>query len=351
MKIKIFALLICIAWLLHADDCCNNYCDSRSTRCGECVGLTLFADGLYWQAREDGLDYVIQNNDGSALIDDACVRRVNFDWHGGFRFGAGYCSPCCNYFFNAFWTRFHTKGDDCLKVTFPTTLFPVWSNPSSMLTTEENARACVNLDLDMFDARLTALFTPHCCIDVMPYIGLVYAKINQNFNINMSGGLSTQPFRGDVLDDAICMRNNFRGVGPKVGVNSIWGLGCGLGFFARADAALAYGKFDICQKETVTFSENSEERTFLNIKCNEFHMVRPIVDLILGVRWDTPINRDAFCCQSRYHLYLEAGWELIYFFGQNMLMRFTDDINAGANVTVQGDLATQGLTVRASFAF
>lgn len=344
-------ILLCIGipLLVQADDGCNNYGDSRSTRCGECVGLTLFADGLYWQAREDGLDYAIQNNNGAVHINDGCVKRVNFDKNGGFRFGAGYCSPCCNYLFNAFWTRYHTKGDDCLEVTFPTTLFPVWTNPLSMLTTEENAKTCVSLDLDMFDARLTALFEPHCCIDVMPYIGLVYARINQNFNISMSGGQSMQPF-ATVVDDAICMKNDFRGVGPKIGANSIWSLGCGLGFFARGDAALTYGKFELFQDETVTFSNGVDETTFLNIK-NSFHAVRPIVDLIFGVRWDCPINRDAFCCRSRYHIYVEAGWELIYFFNQNMLMRFTDDINAGANVAVQGDLATQGLTVRVSFAF
>lgn len=344
-NIKYALLSLCLPWLLYAQDCCD-----YKQKSDDCIGLTLWADGLYWQAREDGLAYAIQNNNGAFRINNGYVRRMDFDWHGGFRLGAGYCTPCGYYVVNAYWTRFHTKSHDCLNVTYPTTLFSVWTNPSSMITSEDRAIACAYLDLDMADARVTALCTPHERIDIMPYIGFVYARINQHMNIDMSGGQSNAPF-ATVLGDVICMKNNFKGVGPKVGLTSIWNVASGFSLFSRADAALTYGTFNIYQNETIAFSNNVPQTTVLHIPCNKFHMTRPILDVIIGARWDKPLNRDAFCCASRYHVYVEAGWELMYFFGQNMLMRFVDDINPAANLEVHGDLATQGLTARVSFNF
>lgn len=311
--------------------------------------FSLFVDALYWQAQEDGLDYAIQNNTGAVRINDGSVRRMHFDWRGGFRIGAGYLTPCGDYFVNAFWTRYHTKGDSCLAVTYPVTLFPVWSNPTSSLTSEQNSRVCNRLDLDMFDARVTALFHSHDRVEIMPSVGIVYARINQSFNIDMSGGQSRGPV-ATVLDDIVAMKNHFRGVGPKIGLNSLWDIACGFSLVAKGDAALTYGKFAICQNETTTFSNGVPTTVFLNLPCNRFHMTRPIVDLSLGVRFDRSFNKDA-CSQSGCNFYVEACWELNYFFAQNMLMRFSDDVTPGANIEVKGDLATQGLTVRVNVSF
>ncbi len=341
MNVKLLVCLLSASLIVRAENQCN-------TRQG--IGFNVFVDGLYWQAKEDGFEYAIQNNTGAVRINDGVVRRVDFDWRGGFRVGAGYCTPCGYYQVNAFWTRYHTNGNDCLQLTYPQTLFPVWTNPTSSLTSEQNATAYSKLDLDMFDARVTALFECHDRIDLMPSIGLVFARINQCFNIGMSGGSSIGPV-ATVLDDAIIMTNNFKGVGPKVGMHSLWNIACGVSLVAQADVALLYGKFNLSQKEIVTFSNNIDPTVFLYIPCNQFNMMRPIVDMMIGLRWDRPHNRDAFCCNTPCHFFVEAGWELNYFFGQNMLMRFSDDVTPGANIELNGDLATQGLMVRVSIRF
>ncbi len=85
--------------------------------------------------------------------------------------------------------------------------------------------------------------------------------------------------------------------------------------------------------------------TFLDIKCNRFHLTRANLGLILGLQWH---KRGG---DGRYDICLSAGWEHQYFFGQNQLMRFSDDINPGVNTAVQGDLSMQGLTVAVSFSF
>lgn len=312
--------------------------------------FSLFIDGLYWQAQEDELDYAIQNNNGAVRITDGAVRRMQFDNHGGFRIGAAYRTPCDDYIVSAFWTRFHTSGNSCASTVYPVTLFPVWSNPASSVTSEQNAQTCMKLHLDMFDARITAPCNNHERFDLMTSVGVVYARIDQSFAINMSGGQSNGPV-ASVLNDAVIMKNNFQGAGPKVGVTTIWDMACRFGLVARANAALTYGKFKLYQNETVTFSNGTGETVFLNLPCNTFNRVRPIVDMMLGIRWDRAYRNNDNCSETRCNFYVEAGWELNYFFAQNMLMRFTDDITPGANIEVKGDLATQGLTVRFNIGF
>lgn len=330
-------LLLCVMSLssLFAGDYSNRF--------------SLFVDGLYWQAQEDGLDYAIQNSNGAVRITNGTVRRMDFDKNGGFRIGAAYRTPCDDYVCSAFWTRFHTKDNDCVSAVYPVTLFPVWSNPTTSLTSEQNANTCSKLYLDMFDVRASTLFQG-CRVDVMPAIGILFARINQAFTINMSGAQSNGP-NATVLNDAVVMRNNFKGVGPKIGVNTIWDAACRFSVVGRADAALTYGKFELYQNETVDFSNSVGQTVFLNIPCNNFHRIRPIVDLALGLRWDRDRRHDDCCEQNRCNFYVEACWELYYFFAQNMLMRFVDDLTPGANLEIKGDLATQGLTVRFNIGF
>lgn len=312
--------------------------------------FSVFVDGLYWQAREGGLDYAIQNNSGLVRITNGTIARMEFDKKGGFRIGATYGTPCGDYLINVFWTRYHTTGNTCLKTAYPKTLFPVWSNPASAVTSEQNANSCSKLHLDMFDARIATLFDTHKRVDFFYYAGIVYARIDQAFTINMSGGQSNGPV-ATVLTDTVIMQNNFKGTGPKFGIQTIWDAAKGFALVAKADAALTYGKFDLHQNETTTFSNSPDQITFLNIPCNTFHTVRPIIDLMLGIRWDRELHSNNSYSEKRYNFYVEAGWELNYFFAQNMLMRFTDDIAPGANIEVKGDLATQGLTVRFNIGF
>jgi len=320
---------------------CTMACDDANTN--GMSHLNLFVNGLYWQAREEGLDYMIKNNDGATFINCGSVQRADFNWNGGFRVGAGYCNPCCPMGFNAYYTRFTTSGCDTVKATAPSALFPVWSNPSTNVITEQEAQARVCLALNMFDAQLSTVFHPNDCVAIMPILGLRYARINQRFTINANGGQSFGPV-AFVLDDAIAMKNNFWGVGPKVGINSTWGSWCGLSIFGAMDLALLYGRFDITQKETIAFTDDVPATTFLDIKCNRFYLTRANLGLILGVQWE----RNVCGC---YDFGLSAGWEQHYFFGQNQLMRFSDDINPGSNTAVQGDLSIQGLTVAVSLGF
>ncbi len=351
MNMKMF--FICIATLsvsgLSAMHSCALPCKkvecSEEAENGRSFRFNIFANALYWQAREEGLDYVIRNDNGATFINCGSVERVTFDWKGGFRVGIGLCGTHCPIGFNAYYTRLVTSGCDSIKTIFPVVLFPVWSSPSTSVVTEQDAQATVRLSINVFDAHLNSLFSPNCCVTAMPILGLRYARIKQCFTINANGGQSLGP-TAFVLDDVITMQNNFWGVGPKVGIATTWGSWHGLGIFGAMDLSLLYGRFEITQKETIAFSDDVPETTFLDIKCNRFHLTRPNLNLIIGLQWRSDSE-----CNGYFDLGISAGWEHQYFFGQNQLMRFSDDVNPGVNTAVQGDLSTQGLTVAVSLLF
>ncbi len=330
---RLSAMQPCALPCANIDACQNN----------QTSHVSVFANALYWQAGEEGLDYMIKNNTGATFINCGNVERVKFDWNGGFRVGLGYCHDCCPMGVNACYTRFTTGGNDSVSATFPEVLFPVWSNPSTNIVTEKEAQTRLKLLFEAVDLQLSTLFSPNCCVNLMPVLGVRYARINQRFNINASGGQSLGPI-AFVLDDAIAMKNNFWGVGPKVGINSTWGSWHGLSIFGAMDFALLSGTFDIKQREDIVFTDGVPATTFLNIKDNRFHLVRPNLNIILGLQWDWQICGGHALCFS-------AGWEQQFFFGQNQLMRFSDDVNPGVNTAVQGDFSTRGLTVAVSYSY
>jgi hypothetical protein len=304
--------------------------------------MNFFVSALCWQPREDGLDYMIKNSNGAIVVNAGSVERAEFDWNGGFRVGATYNNlGCCPIAFTVYYTRFTTDGCDKVATTFPTVLFPIWSNPSTNIVYEQEAKARLCLSLNTVDAQISTVLSPNDCVNLMPMLGLRFARIHQNFNISANSG-QTLGHTNFVVDDAITMQNNFIGAGPKVGISSTWGSWCGWSIVGAMDVALLYGRFDLKQKEAVEFPDEAPI-TYLDIACNRFNITRPNIDLSLGLQWE-----QACGC---YDVIVSAAWEHQYFFGQNQLLRFSDDINPGVNSPVQGDLAFQGLTFNVSVAF
>jgi hypothetical protein len=302
----------------------------------------FFVNALYWHPNEEGLDYMVRNDAGAVFVNKGTVERAEFDWNGGFRVGVGYCDTCCPVGVSAYYTRFTADGCNKLTTTYPTVLFPVWSNPSTNVVIEQEAQAKLCLSLNMVDLQLNTVLSPNSCVNIMPVLGVRYARIRQNFNINANGGQTQGPF-GFVLDDAITMKSKFEGFGPKCGVATTWGSWCGVSLFGSLELALLYGKFMLSQKETMAFSNDVPATTFLDIACNKFNITRPAMGLVLGLQWES-----AWDC---YEFALSAGWENQFFFGQNQWLRFVDDLNPGVNVAGQGDLAMQGLTAALNISF
>jgi len=306
-------------------------------------GVTLSGSALYWKAYEEELDYVIKNTGATAINNGGEVERAAFDWNWGFRVDLGYEIPKKKMDLDLCWTSYRTEGTVSDSVASPVTLFSVWSIPNQAGTAFEfQSNAHAHLSINILDFGMSATFAPRRFLDITPFIDLSAARIHQKIHFNLSGGPGVGGLT--VVDDSIQMKNDFWGIGPKLGINTLWDLGWGFGICGDFNLSLLYGFFDITQNEAATF-RGTVPNTFLDIERNKFHLPRLNFDLFLGMRWDRMF------CSNRCHLLFEAGWENLIFLGQIQLMRFVNQDNSGINVTSKGDLALQGLSMRATFTF
>ncbi len=309
--------------------------------------ITLTGSALYWKAYEEGLDYAIKSDSGITNVRDGSVKRMEFGWDWGFRAGLGYQFPNEKMDLSAIWTCYESSGTNSTHATFPSTLFSVWTYPGAGLSSEAKAKAKASLKMNMVDLLMGATFTPRRFLDIKPFIGLTSAWIDQTMNIHLSGGSSTQIVNATVLDDHIHLRNNFWGIGPKLGINTTWILGWGFSIVGNADVSVFYGIFDLKQDETVALLGITPDNTYSDIDRNRQHLLRANLDLMIGMRWDILFNRD------RCHFGIEAGWENMLLSGQNQLMRFVTPGtgNPGINVSGKGDLCLQGITLKGCLSF
>lgn len=332
MKKILFSLIPLAS--LAAEECCD-----------PCVCWKLSISPIVWQAHEEGLDYAIKNQSGLAFISDhGDVKRIDSDWDWGVRLNFEYQTNCVGDV-ELMWTYYNTDGTSSASAPFPEALFPVWTTPGATITSSTSAKAKWELCLNLLDLRLGARYNPTCYLELRPFIALSTAWIDQDFRIETSGGTSTGGAALIVLDDSVKMKNDYWGIGPKLGVKANWDLGCGFTLFGNVDGSILYGDFCLTQKEKVLFEGLTPKTTYLDLKNDSFWLSRVYLDFLLGFRWEW-----CLCCGD-YSIGFEAGWENLVFFGQNQLKRFTDDTNPGIHVPVNGDLTIQGITLSATFGF
>ena len=307
-------------------------------------GVTPSFSFLFWKANEGSLDYVIKNNGEFILNDPGKVRRAEFDWDVGYRFGLNYEIPAQKMTLGAEWFYFSADGTRSLEVNLPNVLFSVWSIPlgGGSLNYETKARAKADLTLNRIDLGLRTLFSPRRFLELTPCFELTSLWIDQSFDFLLSGGPGV-PGKS-VVSDHIEMQNNSWSLGPKVGLDTFWLMGKGIGLVCDFSATLFYSFFDVKQKEVVVFEEDTPF-PFLDVGQNKFHRGTFSLDTFVGLRLNQKLRED------RVSFSIEAGWEHLILFSQNQLMRFVSLVDQGLNLSMNDDLTIQGLSMKASLSF
>ena len=157
-----------------------------------------------------------------------------------------------------------------------------------------------------------------------PYFGLTSAWIQQHRHVRFE-----EP-SGDLMK--LRSKNNFWGIGPRLGIDSQFYLGRNFSLYGNFSGALLWGDFHVREKESFPL----DDLEIYNLRDNLHRMVST-VGFGLGIAYETNFNHDA------NHFMVKAGYEGQYWWRQNQLPIF----NAFAlNFTRQSeDMSMQGLTV------
>lgn len=333
-KIPILLILFCpacvSAGLLSNAEAQKNVAPRASTR------VWLEADALVWQASEDNLQYATTSKSQTS-VQDGHIHSPDFEWDGGVRLGLGIKLPYDEWDLLFNYTYVQGAAHGHAKAPEGGAVFPLWMTPFGLPANffAEQAKLHWHATLNIADAELGRNCIVSQWVSLRPFLGVRSAWIDQNLHIGYTGGTAVPA--GD--KDQLRFDNDFWGIGLRIGVDSLWGLGGGWGLFGNGAASMLAGDFTIRQKEKL----KEADLTRLNLKADTNSVVA-IAELALGLQWDK------LFAQDRYHLGLKFGWELNVFFDQNLLIHFLGASPASLSQS-NADLSFQGLTIGLRFDF
>ena len=237
-------------------------------------GADLFinAEWLIWQAHENGLNYAVKTDstlDDTALLYGSTIKDLHFDWDSGVRVGLGYNLPHDGWDVVATWTWFENKATGSASPSTPkellgTQTFPLGTDGNNAF---QSANSTLRLHLNFIDLELGREFFVSKWVTLRPFIGLrnAWVRQKQTTAYNTLVNPIFQTTQTGYLSKGSC---NYWGLGPMTGLNTQWGLGCGLSLFGNGSVSLLNGFFDTTNYQTRQFPNNVHQDAVTNDHSN-----------------------------------------------------------------------------------
>ena len=273
------------------------------------VDLFIYGNLLYWNAHEDGLIYAEKTAAPTHKFN-----TLSGKWNWGFRAGVGYNTMHDGWDLRLTWLRFTDTGYNQPRATVGDD-FSIKTPWTTGATLSKSVRGYWGLNLNQIDLDMGREFFVSKWLTLRPHVGLRTDWIHQNLNTASLGAT------------VVTQKDHWWGMGLEGGLDTQWGLGGGWSVLGNMSGAVLYGLHEI--SGTVVGSGDFK---------NSYHIAHPVLDFLLGLRWDTMLYND------RFHLGFDLGWEHHVYFSQNQF-----PVNSQQNAN--GDLTTQGWTFAARFDF
>ena len=337
-------------YLKCGHNCCESFLDT----------LRFRVDFLWWRADEDGLDLGSEQltsefffpDDGlEEFLRDDRTKKPDGKYDAGFRLGlASICENCWDVALN--WTHFYTKSHARGFSNFDN--FP----ESSILfencwearegAVPDFAKARWKLDLDLLDLEFGHKYYVDHCFIMRPHAGLRGARVDQKYRVFSFANRASDDVLGPQQYDArVNAKNDFLGIGPRVGLDLEFKLACGVSVFGQAAGSLLFGRFDRNSHEDFDDFFNDFNATF-RFKSSAHRTSRAVTDLAIGLKWDHCFE---WCCRC-HPLSIAVTWEHHGFFRFNEFKFRKNSVDPTGSLfepsdccSCGGDLFTQGLTL------
>lgn len=291
----------------YGEACLPETCCSCS--CGE---FFVEAELLYLRAYEGGLSSVCDSTEISNFNQHG--KRISkltgkahdpdFDWNAGFRVGAGYQFADSRCAIGAFWTHFD-------------------SNSSGGKHNRNEHRWKINFDA--VDVLYGCELDLYSCFTLTPFGGLKYAYIDQKLHTHFLSTTNRDSSSSSSSSSSSCsgcasntrstgkIRQEFYGIGPLIGLDGDWNVGCGFSLYGNISLAILYGTFHVRSHGTDEFRHG----TNINHTRRHTDACQTVVDAGLGVRWKT-------CICNNMPLVVQLGLEHHQYFNQNQFCSYGD---------------------------
>ena len=334
------------------DDCCErNICTptgmitprvDRIT--GNAMDWMVSADYTYWTAREDNMEYALQNTaQGTGATEGAGEGRVyrpGNKYASGFKVGLGtdFCHDGWDVFAQYTWFKStnnnNSAGDSDDNTAGPFTdayWFADIINNTGPVATYLGASSQWRVNMNVVDLDMGRNFYVSPRLMLKPFYGLKGAWNKQHMNVNFSTATSV-----------VSTTNHIKnwGIGIRGGMNTSWHFSRSFSMIGDMAFTALWEEFKVKRFDSTTSTATGiVTDSNVDLKENQYG-VKPVIEWMLGLKWETGL-----CCDA-YHLAISAAWEEQVWFGQNKFLRVP-----GNAVGTGGDLSLQGLTVDVMFDF
>lgn len=315
----------------------------------------VHVDGLAFQAKQDGMEFAIEDSSAPAANTPITHGRVNgfsgdssdWDYNPGLRVGIGFYldHDAWNLDFNWTWLNI-TNYEFANSNTSAGVEIPLYILGAGTPTAQVGPRtsAVWKAHYDTFDIRLGKPHYVSRYLIVNPHFGVRAGWIDQHFSVDYQGtaevtnGVGTRVIHhGD---------NDFWGIGTRAGIDTDWVIGKGWCLFGNVAASMLFGKFEIDQNLSLpgTTADGFDLRY-------DFYQNVPNFEMAIGIGWGKYFNK------KRNHVGLRAAYEFHEWFDQlNMRRFFSGSQGFGTNVDTyandvvsRGNLTLNGFSLRLQF--
>ena len=205
-------------------------------------------------------------------------------------------------------------------------------DPGTLFLT--HASATWKQHFNVVDLELGRKFFISKRLTLRPHFGLKAAWIKDTVKFHFTP-MPVAQLAGTTYSDAEQERSQkMTGVGIRGGLDTVWHFDKHWGIYGDFALTTLWSKFKPSYEDETTLASSGDETKNLNTR-ESIKEVIPVLEMGLGLTYMT-----WFSCED-YMLEVSAGWE------QQVWM----DFNHFVDLNRQGNLSTQGLTVKAAFSF
>jgi len=303
-------------------------------------GLKVGIDALYLRPANSDLNYatnvIFSNGPGPGSQYHGDI-DPSYDW--GFYAQIGYLFPCTGNDLTLGYTYLHSDDADSIVAPVPVFSFlgvtAVLPSGQIFGTAFGSGEGKAKFSLNAVDLEGGQRFTSGA-YDMRMFTGLRYANINDELQI-FGGPLSS----GGVLSGTEVFKSQFRGIGPRIGVDSRYCLSSGFGIDGNLSAALLVGQVDSHYDSNLVIA-TSTPPTILRFeaKNGSENRVIPMLEAKLGVDYTYLMD-----CRCKSSLTFEAGYQATSYFNAADHVRVADpnDIGSFAYQNSTSDVAFDGI--------
>jgi hypothetical protein len=346
---KLFAIgAICVANTSSADYRYFDLSNEPQTPVITCKQnpVTAIAEYLFWRPSQTGMTYCVSLSDFETSPVSAKTKAIQqtANWDSGFRVGIAADLPQIPGALAIMWTRFHeiSKSTSSDPFIIGTQLGGIGSGfmIGGAGVDAGKPQSKWNLGIDIVEADLGYDWGSNDCFLLTPYVGVVAGIIDQTQTITYNNFFDTD--NAAFFDAQIKQKNDFRGIGPKLGIKGSVVVGKGISLTGNLAASFFYGN----SRSPVKFSVQGDPIGFpLPETRVNYHKLRVLPSLQAQVGFNFCLYRE-----KQYALEFAASYEVQYFMNtwrnqnsQNQNL-FTSDVG-------YGDLTLQGLTASFTLKF